>query len=213
MIMNQYDASNPWGSKSPLMSLTGIALIVSASGRFSSAAIVFLLLAGIYTLALSIILFGKTIIPARYKTALVIAIVTFISSLFFLIVELIHPVTALELNLIIFLIPIVFLSSKIVQRIDHLSVGEGIALGMKEALMLGGIILVVALIREPLGYGTLSIPFVGSMVKLLPDAIRERTALQVFASPVGGFILSACLIALIRLLSPRQASKTENYDD
>jgi Na+-transporting NADH:ubiquinone oxidoreductase subunit NqrD len=84
---------------------------------------------------------------------------------------------------------------------------------MKESLILGGIIVVIALIREPLGYGTLSIPFVGKTLHFLPDAIRERTVLQVFSAPLGGFLLTAFLIAIIRLVSPLQVTKTEDNDD
>lgn len=199
--MNQYDKSHPWGPNSPLMSLTGLALIVSASSRLSYSAAVCLLLAGIYGITLSIVHLGKSIIPQKYKTVILIMIVTFIISLFYLIMSMINPVSALALYFIVFLVPLTFLSSEIVKRTGNLSFGEGITLGMKEALILGGIIIAISFIREPLGYGTLSIPFSGKTVNLLPDTIREHVTLQVFAEPLGGFILTACLIALVRLVS------------
>jgi hypothetical protein len=204
--MNQYSRSNPWGSHSPLMSLTGAALIAAASGRFSHSIVVFLFLAGIYTITLSIIHLGKPIIPERYRTALIIMIVTFISSLFYLMINLINPVSALELYLIIFLIPITFLSSELNKNSENQSPNEEIIFGIKQALILGGIIILIALVREPLGYGTLSIPFIGKTINLLPDSIKELVVLQIFAAPLGAFILTACLIALIRLFSG-------NHDD
>ncbi|MDR2900152.1 MAG: hypothetical protein LBV20_01340 [Treponema sp.] len=207
--MGQYHQSHSWNSRSPLMSLVGLALIICSSNRLSSAALIALLLIGIYTITLSIILLGKSIIPERYQTALIIMIVTFISSLFYLVVEMIHPVSALELYFIIFLIPVTFLSSEIVQRANRLAPADGIVLGMKESLILGGIIIAISIIREPIAYGTLSIPFSGKTVTLLPEMIQERMTLHILASPLGGFILLAGLIALVRAVSYRQGSTSE----
>jgi hypothetical protein len=182
------------------MSLTGFALIVSASSRLSYSAAVLVLLAGIYGITLTVIRFGKIIIPEKYRTSIIILILTFISSLFYLVMNMINPVSALELYVMVFLVPITFLSSQIVKRSDALSHGEAIVLGIKEALILGGTIIVVALIREPLAYGTLSLPFGGKPLNILPNSLRERLVLQTFAGPLGGFILTACLITIVRLI-------------
>jgi hypothetical protein len=214
--MNQYDQpTNLWGSHSPLMSFTGLALIVTASCRLSSSVVVLLLLTGIYAVTLSIIFFGKSIIPTKYKTALIIMILTFVSSLFYLAMEMINPVSALESHFIVLLIPVVFLGSRIVQRAEQFSPLEGILFGIKEASILGGIIMMISLIREPLAYGTLSVPFVGKIVNLLSDPMKERVVLHVFASPLGGFLLTACCIVFVRLASFQQSShvKTEDNND
>jgi hypothetical protein len=106
----------------------------------------------------------------------------------------------------VFLIPITFLTSELVQRTENLSQSDGIIQGIKEALILGGIIIAISLIREPLGYGTFSIPFISKTVNLLPDMLRERVVLQLFASPLGGFLLAAGFIAIMRFVS-------EDYND
>lgn len=211
--MSQYNRSYPWGYISPLMSLTGIPLMVAASGRLSFSVVVCLLLPGIYAFTLSIIHLGKPIIPEKYRNIIIIMILTFISSFLYLIVKMIHPVFALELYFIIFLIPLTFLSSEIVQRTDKLSLSEGIVLGIKEALILGGLIIAVSLIREPLGYGTFSIPFMGKTVNILPDALRERLVLQIFAAPPGGFIITACLIAVIQCTFAGRVSPSISGDN
>ncbi len=211
--MNQYDKSNPWwGLNSPLMSLTGLALIVSASSRLSFSITVSLLLVGIYAVTLLVIQVCKSIIPEKFKTVIVIMAVTFISSLLYLLITLISPVSALELYFMVFLIPVTFLSSNIVKRVERLSQAEGILQGIKEALTLGLIIIAVSLIREPLGYGTLSIPIMDRTVNLLPDAIRDRVAFQVFAASPGVFIIVAYLIGLMRLIS-RQGMGKEDQNE
>jgi Na+-translocating ferredoxin:NAD+ oxidoreductase RnfE subunit len=213
--MNQYDKTNPWGSHSPLMSLTGISLIITASSRLSCSIIVFFLLEAIYTITLCIIHGGKSIIPAKYKTAITIMIVTFISSLFYFFIDLIHPVSALELYFIVFLIPLTFLSSHLEKTASNFSASEEIIFGAKQASILGGIIIAIALIREPLGYGTLSLPFSNKMMYLLPESIQEQAVLQVFSAPLGGFLITACLIALVRFVTHQQdtSSVKENRND
>ncbi len=214
--MNRYDQSHPWGVHSPLMSLSGLALIAAASSRLSYSLQAWLLLFCVYGFTLPIIKWGKPIIPEKYKTAITIMTVTFAASLFYLFMSMINPVSALELNFIVFLVPVTFLGSRIVERTDHLPPEEGVIRGLKEVLTLGGIIAAVSIIREPLGYGTLSFPFASSTVNILSDAIQERAVLQVFAAPAGGFILTACLIALVRLVFYRHGSsmlEKEDFDD
>ncbi len=195
------------------MSLAGLALMIAASGRLSFSTAVSLIFAGIYAVTLLVMLFGKPIIPEKYETAIMIMTLTFISSLFYLILSMINPVSALKLYFIIFLIPVTFLSSRIEKRVNRLSPVEGIVLGLKEALGFGLIIIAISLIREPLGYGTLSVPFTGRTVNLFSDAISEKFVLQVFAAPLGGFILTASLIALLRLVFRRPGAKTEAEDN
>jgi hypothetical protein len=213
--MNQYERNNPWGSHSPLMSLTGIALIIAASARLSTSIIVFFLLTIIYTITLSIVHAGKSIIPAKYKTAIVIMIVTFISSLLYFFIVLIDPISSMELYFIVFLIPITFLSSHLETKTSYLSAGEEILLGAKQASILGGIIIAISMIREPLGYGTLSLPFSNKSLYLLPESIQEQAVLQVFSAPIGGFIISACFIALVRFVTHQQdiSAAKEHSDD
>jgi Na+-translocating ferredoxin:NAD+ oxidoreductase RnfE subunit len=213
--MNQYE--HPWGAHSPLMSLTGIALIIASSSRLSSAILVFFVLAAIHIITLAIMYAGKPIIPEKYKTAITIMLVTFITSLFYLVVSMIHPVSAWELELVIFLIPITFLSSHLERKDHQFSPGEEIMIGAKQSVILGGIIVVIALIREPLGYGTLSLPFSNKTMNFMPEAIRERAVLHVFAAPFGGFLITACLIALVQSIFNQQdsasAPRMEDFND
>lgn len=197
------------------MSLTGLALIIAASPRLSCSIIVFFLLMAISVMTLAVMHLGKSIIPEKYKTALIIMIVNFFTSLFYLIIDMINPISALEVYFTVFLIPITFLSSYFEKKAGNLSVSEEIIRGAKQASILGGIIIAVSLIREPLGYGTLSLPFSNKPMHLLPESIEEQVVMQVFSAPFGGFIIAACIIALVHVISHEQDSavQTENTDD
>ena len=209
--MSRYSNSNLiWGTNSPLMALTSLALIVIASGRLSFALITLFLLVCIYAFSLSVIQLAKSYIPVKFKTAIVIMIAVFAASISYFFLSLINPVSGLMFNFMVFLIPLSFLSSNIVKRVEKFMPGESILQGVKEALALGIILVAISLIREPLGYGTLSFPFQENMVNLFPDGTRERLTLRGFTISAGVFFLIACMIAIIRVASHQKMEKDNN---
>jgi hypothetical protein len=86
----------------------------------------------------------------------------FLSSLaaviFLLLMWLADPVLALESGFFIFLVPLVFMASGLCERVLEYDMGEVVSQAAAEALILGMLILAMALIREPLGFGSVSVP-------------------------------------------------------
>jgi Na+-transporting NADH:ubiquinone oxidoreductase subunit NqrD len=145
-----------WGARSPLAAFSGGSLLVLASTRFSHALIGGLALLWIYVLtglALRI-----PVLPRRGKEGVRIFLSSFITGLFVLILSLLCPILALDSLFFLIFCPLCCVSSGILDRIEKLSIGEAAFQSYTEGVILAALILILALIREPLGYGTLSLP-------------------------------------------------------
>jgi hypothetical protein len=189
-------ASHPfWGAHSPLAALSGGGLLVLASARFSYALVSALALLWVYiftALALRI-----PALPRRGEIRVFLS--SFIAGLFILILFLVCPILAMDSLFFLILCPLCCVSSGILDRIEKIDTAEAVFQSYTEGMILSGLILALALIREPLGYGTLSLPG-GLQGILCPIRFPEEShlPLRIFSSSAGAFFLLGYGIALFR---------------
>jgi hypothetical protein len=184
-----------WGAHSPLAALSGGGLLVLASTRFSFGLIAALALLWVYiftALALRI-----PALPAGGGIRVFLS--SFIAGVFILILLLVCPLLALDSLLFLILCPLCCVSSGVLDRIEKLDTAEAAFHAYAEGMILSVLILALALIREPLGYGTLSFPG-GRQGILCPIRFPEGSflPLQIFASSAGAFFLLGYGVALFR---------------
>jgi hypothetical protein len=196
--MKFQSVSHPfWGAHSPLVTLSGGSLLILASSRFSYALICVLALLWVYiftTLALRIP------ILARWGGGGVqVFLSSFIAGVFILIIFLICPILAMDSLLFLILCPLCCASSGVLRRIEKFDIAEAVFQSYIEGMILSVLILALALIREPLGYGTLSLPG-GWQGILCPIKFPEESFLpvQILSSSAGVFFLLGYGIALFR---------------
>jgi hypothetical protein len=197
--MSKYLETHPfWGPQGPLFSLSSGALLILASSRLAFALITALALLFIYVLSAVISLWAKKIIPGRGRCLVLIFIAGFFSGIFALILSLASPLFVLELNVIILLVPISFISTPVIRNFDALAPDDGLYEAILEAMMLGGLIIGFALIREPLSYGALSIPGSQGIIEWA-FADREHPYFShLISAASGGLILLGYAAALCR---------------
>jgi ABC-type polysaccharide/polyol phosphate export permease len=208
-VSKSTDSHPFWGPQGPLSTLSGGALIILASPRLAFALITVLALIFVYMLSALAALGAKKIIPRKARPLTLIFIASFFSGLFSIILSLASPLFNLDLNLMLLLVPISFINTPVVRNFDSLEPDEGIYQAVLETLMLGGIITGLALIREPLGYGALSIPgsqgviewaFAGGGLSFLPGLI---------STSAGAFMLLGYGMALFRKLRKEITGKDD----
>jgi hypothetical protein len=198
-----------WGAHAPLVTLSGGSLLILASNRFSYALICVLALLWVYiftALALRI-----PVLNRQKWGGLVVFLSSFIAGIFVLILFLICPILAMDSLLFLVLCPLCCVSSGVLWRIEKLDIGEAVFQSYIEGMILSALILALALIREPLGYGTISLPG-GRQGILCPIMFPEESFLpvQILSSSAGAFFLLGYGIALFRrcgghsLLSPTE---------
>jgi len=147
-----------WGINSPLTSLTGVALLLTASGRIGFALVCTLALLWVYVFVMAAAKLGGAYFPLWGRNMALLFLSSLAAEIFLLLLWILDPEMALESVFFIFLVPLVFMASGLCGRVLEYDIVEVISQAIAEALILGMLILGLALIREPLGFGSISVP-------------------------------------------------------
>jgi hypothetical protein len=147
-----------WGVNSPLASLTGIVLLLIASGRIGFAIVCALALLWVYVFVMAAAKLGSAYFPSWGRNTVFLFLSSLAAEVFLLLLWILSPGMALESAFFIFLVPLVFMASGLYDRVLEYDMVEVVSQTMAEALILGMLILGLSLIREPLGFGSISVP-------------------------------------------------------
>ncbi|MHB9291521.1 hypothetical protein Holit_00598 [Hollandina sp. SP2] len=190
-------------SHTPLSTLAGGGLLIIASSRFAFALVACVGLLWVYGLTGLTAFLAKPILPKQGVRVILLFLSSLIGSLFLLLLWLMSPLLALGSAFIILLCPVYCMGSEIFAHLASETLERVLVKTLIDAAILGFLIMVFALIREPLGFMTLSLP-VGKgqgMVELLKD--EDGTSLfpiRVLASAGGALLLLGYGAALFRYL-------------
>ena len=188
-----------WGKTFPLVSLSGGALLIISSDRLAHAIVVLLALVWSYSLV-TLALFGAVrFFPAKGRTVLLAFLTSFVSGLFFLLLWMISPFSALQTFFIIPLIPMLCVSSEIFINFQTRSLKQSLQGSVIEALMYGLLPVIFALIREPIGFSSLSLP--GGMQGIILMFSFDNQSLfpvRLIASSSGALLLLGYITGLYR---------------
>jgi Na+-translocating ferredoxin:NAD+ oxidoreductase RnfE subunit len=139
----------------------------------------------VYTLTALILSFAKPILPKKGLPVLQLFLVSFLGSMYMLIFHGINPYLGMETTFLFLLCPLSCAGSGICRRIEGLPHRKSIFQAFLEALILGGLLVALALIREPLGFGSLT----------LPGGPQGLAALFAFGSPAGALYFPVRIIS------------------
>jgi hypothetical protein len=157
-MKGRLDSHPFWGPHSPLSALTGTGLVIIASGRVSFAIICGVTLLWVYGLTALVFLGAMSIMPARGRMVILLFLSSFLCGIFMFLIGLINPLLMLGMEFFLVLIPPCCLGSGLFDGTEPAHQEEFVTRALLEAAVLSGIILGLALIREPLGLGTISFP-------------------------------------------------------
>jgi hypothetical protein len=139
----------------------------------------------IYTLTALILGSAKPILPKKGLPVLRLFLISFLGSLYILIFRCINPYLGMETTFLFLLCSLSCAGSRICRRIEGLPLQKSILKAFLEALSLGGLLVALSLIREPLGFGSLT----------FPGGPQGLAALFVFSAPAGALYFPVRIIA------------------
>ncbi|AEF84509.1 putative membrane protein [Treponema primitia ZAS-2] len=188
-----------WGSNAPLSTLASAALMIIASARLAFAITAAGALIWVYGIAALVAAFAKPILPLKGRDIVWVFLSSFLSSIYLMLFYFISPYLAMETLFIIILVPLSFIGSGVCRRIADIEPEEAITKSLIEALVLGGLFIAMALIREPLGFGSLSLPG-GSqgIVELFRLGDDLYFPISIIVGSSGGLLLLGYGLALFR---------------
>jgi Na+-transporting NADH:ubiquinone oxidoreductase subunit NqrD len=195
-----------WGTNAPLSTLVSAGLIIMATSRLAFAITLTGALMWVYGLTALILGFAKPILPKNRREILRIFLSGFLGSLYLLLLYLGSPFLAMETTFLILLAPLSCIGSGICRRVEALEPEEAFTKALLEALVLGGILIALALIREPLGFGSLSLPGgVQGIVILASSGSTLYFPVQIIASASGGLLILGYGLSLFRHFKARHS--------
>jgi hypothetical protein len=197
-----------WGSHSPLGGLTGAGLLIMASGRLSWAITVAGSLFWVYgftafTFALLESAGRKKILPVAGRGAFFICLAAFFSSVYLLLFWFLCPFAALEVFMLVLLVPLFCASPEFVQLMQsmtentYIDIFENISEAVSQAASLAGLLIAFSIIREPLSYCTLSFPGTyQGMITIMYFKAGAFFPMGIFTASAGALLLLGYFICL-----------------
>ena len=157
-MINRLHSDIFWGNYSPLSALTGAGLMIMASSRLAFA--IFCTGALLWTYCLTALAYysGKKIMPKKGKFIILLFLSSFICSVYLLIISFLNPLLVSITWFFVVLVPPCCIGSGLFENLGTQDMGEIITRVSQEAASLGLVIIAISLIREPIGFGSLSFP-------------------------------------------------------
>ena len=201
------------GNTVPLISLSGAALLIMVSDRLAHAIVVTGALVWVYCLSSIAAYFGVRFFPRRGRTILLVFLTSFIAGLYLLLLWILSPLCAMEVFLVISIIPLFSMGSGIFRQMETFSIETVVSHSFSEAMILGALLVLFALIREPLGYLSLSLPGGSQGIVLLFSFSTESfLPIHLITSSCGALLLLGYFLGLYRYLKA-QYTPQEGKDE
>jgi hypothetical protein len=187
---------------SPVGALPGCGLLIIASGKFSHAITAVGALIWVYGLTTLVIYAAAKIFPRQGRVTLISFLASFMSAVYLLTLWFLSPLCAMESFFAVSLVPVFYTASGAPKRFNAISAEDSFFSSFFEALSLGVLLLVFALIREPISYMSLSLPG-GAQGSVILFSFNAGSFLPVHlvASSCGTLLLLGYFWALYRYVN------------
>ena len=195
------------GAHAPFSTLMSAGLMIIATSRLAFALGAAGALLWVYTLTALILSFARPVLPKKGLVVLQLFLTCFLGSLYILIFHCVNPYWGMESAFFLMLCPLSCVGSGICRRIGGLARRDAILKAFLEALVLGLVLLALALIREPLGFGSLTLPGGPQGLVILfgpdPGGSAAHIPARIIAGASGGLLLLGYALVLFRRFKRR----------
>ncbi|MDR1863195.1 MAG: hypothetical protein LBQ67_04655 [Treponema sp.] len=197
--MNRRQSHIFWGSHAPLYTLAGAGLIITASSRLAFAIICAGALIWVYGLTSLVYCSSQKIMPLKGKPIILLFLSSFVCSIYILCMFLINPLMIMGTCFFLLLVPPCCMGSGIFTGLASLTIEEVFFRSLLESLVLGGLIIAMSLIREPLGLGSVSFPGgAQGMIELTSGDYEGFFPIRIFAISAGALLILGYGVSLFR---------------
>lgn len=195
-----------WGPQSPLSALACVALVALASSRFAFALVCACAIVWVFGFSALIYSGARKILPARGRKIILLFLSSFLCGAFMIIISLLNPLLIMDMGFFLILIPPCCLASGLFEASEQEYPSEVFSRAVLEAVVTGGVILALALVREPLGMGTLSFP--GGILGIVEinNSSDSFVPARILSVSGGGLLLIGYAVALFRFFRERNGS-------
>ena len=203
-----------WGPFAPLSTLSAAGLIIISSSRLAHAVFTAGALVWVYAVTALIYFAAHKLLPIKGKKIILLFLTSFSLSLYIFLISLINPLFLTGAwFLLIFVCPCC-ISSGLYEEKETIEIGDILLRVSLEALVLGLLVIAISLIREPLGFGSLSLPG-GAFGIIEFFAVNDGEGflpIHVLSIPAGGFLILGLLTAVFRYFKDQYIGQNTEQD-
>ena len=200
-----------WGKSSPLASLCGGALVIMSSVRLAYALVIVGSILWVCNISVLIFQAAQSFFQVKGRTICQAFLASFSSGLYLLMLWFLCPMISLEVFFIISLVPLFCVASGIFDRIETLDIADSVSRAFFESAVLGIIILLFAIVREPLGCLSLSLPGGSQGIIMLFSFDSESfLPVRIIASSSGALLLLGYGVCLYRYFRMNNAPREDD---
>lgn len=202
------------GRTASLTILSGTALLIMASGRLAHAITVFGAMMWVNILSALTAHTGARVFPRRGRVVLLAFLTSFFAGIFLLVLWMLSPLCALESFFAVSVIPMFCMVSGIYKQLETLTLKDTLLTSFSETVIFGLLIIILALIREPLGYLSLSLPGGTRGIVLLFSLTTESfLPIHLIAASCGALLLIGYFMGLFRYIKEKYPLVTGGKND
>ena len=190
---------------SPILLVTAAPAVVIGTSRLAYSIISAASLLWVYALSVFIVHISKKTFPKGFFFNFIsLFLFSFVASLFFLLLEICNPLLAMEVFLLVFISPVICFASDIESRTESLTLAEALIGAVSEALLIGIFLIALSIVREPLGFGSLSIPGGAKGIIEFFNIEEDAFPIQIISSSGGALFLLGYILFIVRLIKPKK---------
>jgi len=201
------------GTRRQFPSFSAAALLIAATGRVADALLVGAAVVFVYGSVPLALRLADRAVPATHRIWIRLAFSSFAAAVFSLVAAIAWPILVREQALYLGAIPLCLMASGLFERSEIQSPLELIHSSLREALSFAAAALAFSLVREPLSYGTISLPSATGISILFGSAEASDFSFRSLAATVGGFLLLGYSMALFRWVRFRRFGSSPSGED
>jgi hypothetical protein len=203
-----------------LTTLSAAALLVVASSRLAFALIAVLDLAVVYLFTALISetlkrvrLFKHSgheiwLLPKRNQKMVCLFLSNFVGCIFFFALYCASPLLAMETIFITLFVPIFVYIEEAGEKYSDMPLFRIVRNSFKDSVFLGILAIFIALIREPIGYATLSLPGGnGGIIELFNKNNSFPYTVEIISLSSGAFLLIGFIMTMFRIIDRRKSER------
>lgn len=172
------------------------AIVIVAPGRFVCGIVIAIELICLMLFGLLLKSLLKKMNLEKIEQVLILSFVIFFTVFFKQILAQIMPVIALQLSFVIFLPSISTFTTVFLLEDSNMTLKESLSKNMPVALGFASYILFVSLLRDIIGFGTITLPAAGGHFEAVIFSENRISFATFFATIPGSLVLNALLLSL-----------------
>lgn len=191
--------------RSPELFLSAAPLLIIGTSRLSFALIAVCALLWTAAISICITRVSPRVFPQKvFFGILPLFLYSFVASIFLFVLDIFNPVLAQETLLIVLLAPAMFLSGGLCSRTASMPFKKAFGTALGESAAHGILFICFAILREPLGYGAISVPGGERGITVLFSFEDYVFPIQIISGGPGALLLLGYIFLIARLTKQRE---------